>query len=151
MIRNLLDLPDESESLRHTYLRVLYPLLAHTQLRHPPHYKREEILKLLHVLSVVPSAHFKPLDETTARLVARCLKVPWLQERDSSAKEGLLGISHRGAAAESTLSVMEMAGANEKPGILTPSRKGGARSLHDHHDPSRSNGVRIKEYGTWNR
>ncbi|PWN20497.1 hypothetical protein BCV69DRAFT_277712 [Microstroma glucosiphilum] len=31
-IRELSDLPEESESLRHTYLRVLHPLLTHTQL-----------------------------------------------------------------------------------------------------------------------
>src|SRR5687768_8132744 len=40
IIRNLMDLPYEKVSLRHTYLRVMYPLLAHTQLSHPPHYKR---------------------------------------------------------------------------------------------------------------
>ncbi|VZI15199.1 unnamed protein product [Fusarium fujikuroi] len=43
IIRNLMDLPDEKMSLRHTYLRVLYPLLAHTQLSQPPHYKQDEI------------------------------------------------------------------------------------------------------------
>ncbi|QGI80724.1 hypothetical protein CEK25_007453 [Fusarium fujikuroi] len=46
IIRNLMDLPDEKMSLRHTYLRVLYPLLAHTQLSQPPHYKQDEILRL---------------------------------------------------------------------------------------------------------
>ena len=50
LIRNLLDLPEDASALRHTYLRVLYPLLAHTQLRYPPQYKREEIRKLLAVL-----------------------------------------------------------------------------------------------------
>lgn len=122
MIRNLLDLPDEAEALRHTYLRVLYPLLSHTQLRHPPHYKREEILRLLNMLSVETSAHFKPLDETTIRLTRRCMKVPWLQEQESSAARGLLGIS-LGTAGDSTLSVMEVAGVKEKPGVFTPSRK----------------------------
>src|SRR6266536_3687157 len=46
IIRNLLDLPNELVSLRHTYLRVLYPLLAYTQLNQPPHYKRDEIVKV---------------------------------------------------------------------------------------------------------
>ena len=32
LVRNLLDLPEDSSALRHTYLRVLYPLLEHTQL-----------------------------------------------------------------------------------------------------------------------
>lgn len=138
MIRNLLDLPDEAESLRHTYLRVLYPLLAHTQLRHPPHYKREEILKLLNVLSVVPSAHFQPLDETTARLVTRCRKVPWLKEQEILS-HGPLGISH-GSAAQSTLSVTEVAGTTEKPGTMMPSRTD-RRQMDD--ERARANGVVI--------
>ncbi len=144
MIRNLLDLPDEAEALRHTYLRVLYPLLSHTQLRHPPHYKRDEILKLLNMLSVVPSAHFKPLDETTARLVARCMKVPWLKEKDeekSPNAKRLLGISQSHAAGESTLSVLEVAGMNEKPGVVTPSRKGKGKVLHER--GTRAHGVLI--------
>lgn len=95
LIRNLLDLPSEASSLRHTYLRVFYPLLAHTQLNSPPYYKSEEIRKLLGVLSgdqFVPetnmedsvealsrSGHFEELDDTTKRLVARCRSVVWLQ------------------------------------------------------------------------
>src|SRR6478735_1734705 len=50
IIRNLLDLPSETNVLRHTYLRVLAPLLSHTQLRQPPHYKRDQLLSLLDVL-----------------------------------------------------------------------------------------------------
>lgn len=93
LIRNLLDLPEDASALRHTYLRVLYPLLAHTQLRYPPQYKREEIRKLLAVLrrgqvSEVDAdsptnaswQHFEEVDETTARLVQRCQKVPWLSD-----------------------------------------------------------------------
>jgi hypothetical protein len=124
MIRNLLDLPDESEALRHTYLRVLYPLLSHTQLRHAPHYKRDEILKLLQMLSHVRSAHFRPVDETTVRLVERCGKVPWLSnpaEPENMAKRHL-GMSNA-QAKESTLSVLEVAGLKERPGVQTPSRK----------------------------
>lgn len=95
LIRNLLDLPEDASALRHTYLRVLYPLLAHTQLRYPPQYKREEIRKLLAVLrrgqvSEVDAGsptnanwqHFEEVDETTARLVQRCQKVPWLTDVD---------------------------------------------------------------------
>ena len=93
LIRNLLDLPEEASSLRHTYLRVLYPLLEHTQLQHPPHYKRDELRKLLIVLSgghlngTVPDqegahswGHFDAVDETTKRLVKRCQGVTWLFE-----------------------------------------------------------------------
>ncbi|CRK20961.1 hypothetical protein BN1708_017839, partial [Verticillium longisporum] len=71
IIRNLMDLPDEKASLRHTYLRVLYPLLAHTQLSHPPHYKRDEVHKVLRILGGFGNSHFAPADETTVRLVER--------------------------------------------------------------------------------
>lgn len=80
IIRNLLDLPDESASLRHTYLRVFYPLLAHTQLNQPPQYKRDEILRVLAILSGSGNAHFAPADETTLRLVSRVSNVAWLAE-----------------------------------------------------------------------
>lgn len=78
IIRNLLDLPNESTSLRHTYLRVLYPLLAHTQLNQPPQYKRDEIMRVLNILSGSGNIHFAPADETTLRLVDRVAKVEWL-------------------------------------------------------------------------
>ncbi|KIX00739.1 uncharacterized protein Z518_09804 [Rhinocladiella mackenziei CBS 650.93] len=96
LIRNLLDLPEEASSLRHTYLRVLYPLLEHTQLQHPPHYKREEIRKLLIVLggghlsdpsggqnSLHHWGHFDAVDETTKRLVKRCEGVSWLMDPET--------------------------------------------------------------------
>ena len=96
LIRNLLDLPEEAGALRHTYLRVLYPLLAHTQLRQPPQYKREEIRKLLAVLvrgqitETEPGGstsghwqYFEDVDETTSRLVHRCQKVTWLADPEA--------------------------------------------------------------------
>ncbi|KAJ6083959.1 hypothetical protein N7486_010759 [Penicillium sp. IBT 16267x] len=90
LIRNLLDLPEEAAALRHTYLRVLYPLLAHTQLRQPPHYKRDELRKVLSLLvrgqvsygndtEQAKILHFEEVDETTRRLVARCATVDWLR------------------------------------------------------------------------
>lgn len=96
LMRNLLDLPEEASSLRHTYLRVFYPLLEHTQLQQPPHYKRDEIRKLLlvlgggHVLDPNDSqeglhhwGHFDDIDETTKRLVKRCEGVTWLIDPDT--------------------------------------------------------------------
>lgn len=100
LIRNLLDLPEEAAALRHTYLRVLYPLLAHTQLRQPPHYKRDELRKVLSLLvrgqvsygndtEQAKILHFEEVDETTRRLVARCATVDWLRnvEPDANAAQ----------------------------------------------------------------
>lgn len=134
IIRNLLDLPDELISLRHTYLRVLYPLLAHTQLSQPPHYKHDEIIKVLHILGGSANAHWEPADETTVRLIERVTKVPWL--RDDDIKEGevarkLIGISLSPSETESSVSVVDVAGVMEKPGVQTPSRKGFDDAVHD--------------------
>lgn len=129
IIRNLLDLPNEVMALRHTYLRVLSPLLAHTQLSQPPHYKREEILKVLRILSGAGNAHFAPADDTTVRLVERVAKVDWLAQEDETSSvsgEGevarkFLGISLSPSQTASSVSVV--AGVTEKPGVKTPSRK----------------------------
>ncbi|KAL9934650.1 hypothetical protein V8E36_006425 [Tilletia maclaganii] len=73
-IRELSDLPDESESLRHTYLRVLHPLLTNTQLCTTP-YKRPQIRRLL--LSLISLDHIRDVSATTKRLVERCLRAEW--------------------------------------------------------------------------
>ncbi|KAK6854745.1 hypothetical protein PG995_009838 [Apiospora arundinis] len=125
IIRNLLDLPYELMSLRHTYLRVLYPLLAHTQLNQPPYYKEDHIVKVLKILSGAGNAHFAPADETTMRLVDRVRKVNWLPD-DGTAGEvanRLLGISLESQDAGSKISVVDVAAVTEKPGVQTPSRK----------------------------
>ncbi|KAI0154075.1 hypothetical protein BJ166DRAFT_534476 [Pestalotiopsis sp. NC0098] len=126
IIRNLLDLPNEFLSLRHTYLRVLYPLLAHTQLNQPPHYKRDEIIKVLNILAGTGSFHFAPPDETTGRLVERVSKVKWLAEDGAGAGEiarKFLGISLASNESASKISVVDVAAVTEKPGVKTPSRK----------------------------
>jgi Protein of unknown function (DUF2013) len=135
IIRNLLDLPNELVSLRHTYLRVLYPLLTHTQLNQPPHYKRDEIVKVLSILGGSANAHWEPADETTVRLVERVAKVPWL--RDDDIREGevarkLLGVSLSPSQSASSISVVDVAAVMEKPGVQTPSRKSEfEEALHD--------------------
>lgn len=73
-LRELADLPDESEALRHTYLRVLSPLLTNTQLRAVP-YKRPQIVRTLHAL--VDHGHIRDVSPTTRRLVQRCLAAEW--------------------------------------------------------------------------
>lgn len=93
MIRNLLDLDmggsgyeqDRHEerhfALRHTYLRVLYPLLRNTQLSFEgAHYKRNELRKLFNLLVSSDSRHFAPVDETVHRLVTRCKQVDWISD-----------------------------------------------------------------------
>ena len=152
-MRNLLDLPSEhvpaTSSLRHTYLRVLHPLLANTQLRHPPHYKRDELRRMLCLLadSGAGNRHFGQPDDTTLRLAGRCLGVEWLKaededqdqdqeeasEGDSTNKSTTTGqsvVAKRAVglglelpeAEESSLSVAEVAAQKEKPGVLTPSK-----------------------------
>lgn len=132
IIRNLMDLPDEKMSLRHTYLRVLYPLLAHTQLSQPPHYKQDEILRVLNILRGSHSVHFAPADETTLRLVDRVSKVKWIEEVESPTQGSgeaevarrFLGISLSRSDTASSISVSDVAAVKEKPGVQTPSRAG---------------------------
>ncbi|KAF2752220.1 hypothetical protein M011DRAFT_463680 [Sporormia fimetaria CBS 119925] len=149
ILRNLIDLPADSpgaNALRHTYLRVLHPLLANSQISKPPHYKRDDILRLLHLL-VTNGNHFAPVDETTERLVARCTSVPWLQPPSAASNKTTksngkappipppragsrgsqkdvarraLGMSVN-AGGESLTSVLEVAAHTEKPGVQTPS------------------------------
>lgn len=123
IIRNLLDLPSEANMLRHTYLRVLAPLLSHTQLSQPPHYKQEQIISLLGILRGTGSAHFMPPEPTTLRLLERVAKTPWLAEEEAESPESspieILAHTQTGS------SVSVIANVSEKPGVKTPSRKSG--------------------------
>ncbi|KAL2170397.1 hypothetical protein VTG60DRAFT_4883 [Thermothelomyces hinnuleus] len=121
IIRNLLDLPSEANILRHTYLRVLAPLLSHTQLSHPPHYKRDQILSLLEILRGTGNAHFMPPEPTTLRLLERVAKTPWLVADEPSSTN----LSPVGSPTHSQTgsSVSVVANVSEKPGVQTPSRK----------------------------
>lgn len=138
ILRNLLDLPPSSAALRHTYLRVLYPLLSHTQLKDPPHYKRDELLRLLTMMGGGAIGHFGAVDDTTKRLVGRCLKVNWLQEESSGDDDGdagrtkprLLSVSMP-SAMESSLSVMEVAAQRSKPGVQTPSLEKDGKGVNE--------------------
>ncbi|KAG6898079.1 hypothetical protein C0992_005999 [Termitomyces sp. T32_za158] len=73
-LRELVDLDEDSESLRHTYLRVLHPLLVRTQLRDTP-YKRPQIVYALE--SLVADSKVRDVNPTTKRLVERCLTGDW--------------------------------------------------------------------------
>ncbi|KAG2136004.1 hypothetical protein DEU56DRAFT_363556 [Suillus clintonianus] len=73
-LRELVDLDEESESLRHTYLRVLHPLLTKTQMRNVP-YKRPQIVLALE--SLIQNGNIRDINPTTKRLVERCLGGEW--------------------------------------------------------------------------
>ncbi|KAK5114714.1 hypothetical protein LTR62_002288 [Meristemomyces frigidus] len=153
VIRNLLDLDpsvgkmdeerDGQKALRHTYLRVLCPLLRNTQLgREGNNYKREEVRKLLYLLVNGSTAHFAPVDETVIRLVIRCKQIDWLKEegdeqdqeierklrevapKESDVAKRLLGMSLVDGGV-SSLSVMEVSAkvTKEKPLVPAPRRR----------------------------
>ncbi|BEI94160.1 uncharacterized protein CcaverHIS019_0606190 [Cutaneotrichosporon cavernicola] len=69
-IRMLIDLPDELNQLRHTMLRVLYPLICNSQMKEDT-YKRSHLKLVLD--SLVANEHIRDVDPTTKRLVNRCL------------------------------------------------------------------------------
>jgi hypothetical protein len=90
-LREIVDLDEDSESvrnyvdsmsssnpdnlqLRHTYLRVLHPLLTRTQLRSLP-YKRPQIVRALE--SLIANQEIREVSTTTKRLVERCLNGEW--------------------------------------------------------------------------
>lgn len=123
IIRNLLDLPSEMDVLRHTYLRVLAPLLAHTQLRHPPHYKRDQILSLVHLLRGTDSAHFMPPEPTTVRLVERVAKTSWLAADSEPESSDIISPIGKLSPSQTGSAVSVIAKVSEKPGVKTPSRR----------------------------
>ncbi|KAG1859267.1 hypothetical protein F4604DRAFT_1793148 [Suillus subluteus] len=87
-LRELVDLDEESESLRHTYLRVMHPLLTKTQMRDVP-YKRPQIVLALE--SLIQNGNIRDINPTTKRLVERCLGGEWCMQlrRTSHDKETL--------------------------------------------------------------
>ena len=184
IIRNLLDLDagsdigqaadgterDGQRALRHTYLRVLCPLLRNTQLaREGNNYKREELRKVLYLLVNRSSAHFAPVDETVIRLVIRCKQIEWLREegdeqdheierklsevapKQSEVAKKMLGMS-LDEAGVSNLSVVDMSAniTKEKPSVPAPRRnrrkqtKEKAASANGHDDALKVPPVEIR-------
>ncbi|WWC87254.1 uncharacterized protein L201_002142 [Kwoniella dendrophila CBS 6074] len=113
-IRELVDLPDECEALRHTYLRVLYPLLNHTQLRSDP-YKRPQIKLVLK--SLIANNHIKEVNATTTRLVERCTAEPRKLERSHSAEN--IRNAQRQESTSSTMSLESVALALPKQAVTS--------------------------------
>ncbi|WWD21978.1 hypothetical protein CI109_106466 [Kwoniella shandongensis] len=127
-IRELVDLPEECSALRHTYLRVLYPLLNHTQLRADP-YKRPQIKLVLR--SLISNSHIKDVDATTTRLVDRCLEEPRKLERSHSAEN--VRETLRQDSTASTLSLDSVAAALPKHHLGT--------SIYTSRDPVRQSSL----------
>ncbi|KAG9082435.1 hypothetical protein FS749_006846 [Ceratobasidium sp. UAMH 11750] len=99
-IRELTNLPEESESLRHTYLRVLHPLVTNTQLKVNP-YKRPELRQTL--ISLISHSNIRDVNPTTRRLVERCLSAEWckaLGSLDSMLGPGGRSISAKASSAD---------------------------------------------------
>ncbi|XAO24732.1 hypothetical protein I312_103538 [Cryptococcus bacillisporus CA1280] len=128
-IRELVDLPEECEALRHTYLRVLYPLLNHTQLRSDP-YKRPQIKLVLK--SLIANSHIREIDPTTLRLVERCLEEPRKLERSLSA-ENVQNALHQNTASTITLDALSSA--------LPPSKSQLGTSIYTSRDPIRQSSL----------
>ncbi|KAG8629351.1 hypothetical protein KVT40_003216 [Elsinoe batatas] len=120
-----------NKALRHTYLRVLYPLLKNTQLaREGGNYKTEELRRLLRLLVSSSSQHFAPADSTVLRLVSRCRQIDWIKDEadefsdiesptarsppsDADVAKRLLGMTNIEAGI-SSLSVLEVTAKVEK-------------------------------------
>jgi hypothetical protein len=107
-LREIVDLDEESESvcnyfdsvstsnldnlqLRHTYLRVLHPLLTKTQLRSLP-YKRTQIVRALE--SLIANQKIREVSSTTKRLVERCLNGEWYVHHRTSSGGGRVSAEH---------------------------------------------------------
>ena len=154
MLRNLLDLPFSATALRHTYLRVLHPLLANTQLHLPEnHYKRDEVLKVLQMMcgAGAGGVHFGAVDDTTKRLGTRCASVSWLigeNAADETKPEKLLGIGINTKAGESSLSIVgdQVAATIAKPGEKTPSLGRKVQHIQDGGSDG-GNGVSLNQAG----
>lgn len=105
-LREIVDLDEDSESvrndfdsmsssndlqLRHTYLRVLHPLLTKTQLRSLP-YKRPQIVRALE--SLIENQEIREVSTTTKRLVERCLNGEWYVHHGTSSGGGRVSAAH---------------------------------------------------------
>jgi hypothetical protein len=115
------------KQLKHTYLRVLHPLLTNTQLRNYP-YKRPQLRRVLEAL-IAPSS-YRDVDPTTRRLVERNLRGSWCQ--GLRAADAALGLAGVGEAGGSTISVDQVATAGQRDGESTRTRKHRHHSMRKH-------------------
>ncbi|TRM66964.1 hypothetical protein BD626DRAFT_566020 [Schizophyllum amplum] len=116
------------ESLRHTYLRVLHPLLTKTELREVP-YKRAQVAYLLEsIVSSDGRGGTKEVGPTTRRLAERCLGGDWAhglrsQRKMKAASDIAAHIPHTsGGAAHMSSSAVHMHAASSSGARPTPHR-----------------------------
>ncbi|KAF9521777.1 hypothetical protein CPB83DRAFT_865258 [Crepidotus variabilis] len=127
-LRELADMEDDSESLRHTYLRVLHPLLTKTQLREVP-YKRAQILVALE--SMVGHTKMREITPTTRRLVERCLSGEWCIQLTDNRHDATIRVSSPTSDQSSVLSPpathghLSMASAQQMPPASSSTSGGG--------------------------
>ncbi|SCU93729.1 LAMI_0E15390g1_1 [Lachancea mirantina] len=94
LIRELMNISEDEELTRNTFLRVLLPLLRNTVLA-TTHYRKADLVQTLEYLSLpdnfCSSSEIKNEHKTTARLAAKCFdSVSWLNNsaEDSAVYEG---------------------------------------------------------------
>lgn len=86
LLRELTDLSEEEESVRNTFLRVLYPILKCSQFE-SSEYKKETLKSLLGYFAGQSESKFWHQTETTKRLALRCLSIKWIASEDNSASD----------------------------------------------------------------
>ncbi|CCH44573.1 hypothetical protein BN7_4139 [Wickerhamomyces ciferrii] len=86
LLRELRNLSEEEESIRNTFLRVLYPLLKCSQFE-DTNYKKDKLKKLLNYFAGQSESTFWHQTETTKRLALRCLSINWLTREEDQDSE----------------------------------------------------------------
>lgn len=81
LLRELTDLSEEEESVRNTFLRVLYPILKCSQFE-TTEYKKDKLKHLLKYFAGQSESKFWHQTDTTKRLAVRCLSIKWIAKDD---------------------------------------------------------------------
>lgn len=90
LLRELRNLSEEEESVRNTFLRVLYPILKCSQFE-DTQYKKDKLKSLLNYFAGRSESKFWHQTETTKRLATRCLSIKWLAcDEENSAPDSPL-------------------------------------------------------------
>ncbi|PPR03362.1 hypothetical protein CVT24_012487 [Panaeolus cyanescens] len=113
-LRELSDLDEDSDLLRHTYLRVLHLLLTKTQLRDVP-YKRPQILVTLE--SFIRNSSIRDVNPETKRLVERCLGGDWCVQLMETRKDMERRVGSPSSSSDSSSTIMSPPGTFSRPSM----------------------------------